>query len=89
MSGIAPIAKLAVNIITVAGVSKVIGDVIKNNVNVETTADAVKIWTGTFVIGAMVAEVASKHLNNQMDLVSNWYQGRKTETNEEPAIVSE
>jgi hypothetical protein len=80
MSDKFPVAKLAVHLIASVGVSKVINDIITNNTRVETAADAVKVWTGSIVIGSMVAEVASKHVNERMDAANVWYQNRKTET---------
>ena len=77
-----PIAKLATHVVASVGVSKVVGDVIKNNTVVQTTADAVRVWTGSIVIGSLVAEAASKHVNERMDAVVNWYRNRNTEENE-------
>lgn len=77
MSGVFPIAKLAVHIAASVGVSKVVGDVIRNNVNVVTTADAVKVVAGRLVIGAIVAEAASKTVDARLNDVATWYANRK------------
>jgi hypothetical protein len=79
MSNGFPIAKLAVQVIASVGVSKVVNDVISNNTNVETTADAVKVATGSIVLGSMIAEQAAKHVNERMDALTAWYLGRKAE----------
>lgn len=71
------IAKALVNIASGMGVSKVVHDVIENNTNVETTADAVKVWTGSVVIGGMVAEHASEHVNRRFDRTVAWFEARK------------
>lgn len=79
MTGTMSIPRIAVHLIASVGVSKVINDVIVNNTNVETTADALKVWTGSIVIGSIVAEHASKHVNNRMNDVAAWYANRKAE----------
>jgi hypothetical protein len=77
MSNIAPIAKLVTHVVASVGVSKVVNDIIRNNTEVVNTADAVKVAAGSIVIGSMVAEAASKHVNNRMTAVAAWYTGRK------------
>lgn len=89
MLGVIPIAKLAVHVAASVGVSKVVGDIIRNNVTVVTTADAVKVITGRFVIGAIVAESASKLVNARFNEAAEWYAGRKNEeTTDEPVEVT-
>jgi hypothetical protein len=76
-----PILKLATHIVASVGVSKVVNDMISNNVNSpQTTADAVKLWTGSIVIGSMVAEQASKHVSTRFDELAAWYASRKADT---------
>jgi len=82
MSGAFPIARLAVHVIASIGVSKVINDIITNNTNVVTTADAVKVMTGSIVLGSMIAEQASNHVNNRVDAVIAWNESRKAATAE-------
>lgn len=67
------IAKLVINLAAGAGVSKVVNDIISNNTTVETTADAVKVWTGSIVIGSMAADAGSKHVNAKVDQVAAWW----------------
>jgi hypothetical protein len=78
MSDKLPVARLAIHILASVGVSKVINDVIVNNTNIQTTADAVKVWTGSIVIGSMIAEQASKHVNERVNAVVAWNESRKT-----------
>ena len=73
------LAKFGINLISTIGVSKVVRDIISNNTDVETTADAVKVWAGSFVIGGMVAEQASDHVNRRVDGVVTWYENRKSQ----------
>jgi hypothetical protein len=81
MSDKLAIAKLAINVTAGLGVSKVVHDIIANNTTVETTADAVKVWTGSLVIGSMVAEQASSHVNRKFDATVNWWEARKEAKN--------
>jgi hypothetical protein len=74
------ITKLAANLICAAGVSKVVNDIIVNNTNITTPGDAVKVWTGSIVLGSMVAEHASKHVNGRIDSAAAWFAARKNET---------
>lgn len=79
MSSAIPIAKLAVHVVSSIGVSKVVNDIIKNNVTVVTSTDAVKVAAGSIVIGSMVAEKASNHVNERMDAIAAWIAKRKTQ----------
>lgn len=85
MSAVIPVAKLAVHVLSSVGVSKIVNDVIKNNVTIETTADAVKVACGSIVIGSIVADTASRHVTARMDDLATWYEGRKTK--ETPATA--
>jgi hypothetical protein len=79
MSNALVITKAAVNLVCAAGVSKVINDVIVNNTTVATPADAVKVWTGSIVLGSLVAEHSSKHVNARIDAAAAWFASRKAE----------
>jgi hypothetical protein len=86
------VAKLAVNIVSSLGVSKILGDVIKNNTNVVTTVDKVLVNAGTLVLGTMVVEKASDHVNTTMDNVINKIKSRKDgkeSKDEEKPVVDE
>lgn len=74
-----PLIKLAAHLVASVGVSKVVNDIISNNTRIETTADAVKVWTGSVVIGSMIAENASNHVSNRIDSVVAWHESRKAE----------
>lgn len=77
MSAPLPIARLALNLGVNVGVSKVIYDVIRNNVTIVSPVDVVKVWTGTLIIGSIVADHATKHVNNYVDQAIAWHEGRK------------
>ena len=71
--------KLATNVVASASVWKVVNDVIRSHVTIENTADVVKVWTGSLIIGSMVADQASKHVNTQFDKGLAWLENRKDE----------
>jgi hypothetical protein len=77
MSDKLPFVRLGVHLISSIGVSKIVNDIIRNNTDIVTTADAVKVWTGSIVIGSIIAENASKHVNNKIDAVIAWHEDRK------------
>ena len=77
MSAIPQVAKIVTQVIASVGVSKVVHDIIKNNTTTETTADAVKVAAGSLVLGSLIAEHASNHLNDRIAAVTNWYAARK------------
>jgi len=76
MLGYLPAAKLATQLVAGLGVTKIIADIVKNNVNVVTTADAVKVWTGSFVIASMLVEQSSKHIDTATNDVITWFKKR-------------
>lgn len=70
--------KLAGQFISTIGVSKVVHDVIRNNVTVLTPADGIKVAVGSLVIGSMVADHTIAHVNGYMDRAIAWHASRKT-----------
>jgi hypothetical protein len=74
---ILPVAKVAAQVIASLGVSKIVNDVIRNNTNSETTADAVKVAAGSIVLGSLIAEHASNHVNTRIAALATWYNERK------------
>lgn len=81
MSNGVTLAKVGVHILASLGVSKVVKDIIVNNTNVVTTADGVKVIAGSLVLGSMIAEHASNHVNRQFDKAYEWYQRREADSN--------
>ena len=71
--------KLAVNVVASASVWKVVNDVIRNNVTIQTNADVVKVWTGSLILGSMVADQANQHVNGQLERGLTWLENRKDE----------
>lgn len=71
------IIKLVINVATGIGVSKVTNDIITNNVDVDNTEDQIKVVVGSIVIGSMVAEAASSHVNTKIDSIAKLWENRK------------
>jgi hypothetical protein len=74
-------ARLAVHAVASLGVTKVIHDIIRVNTVVTSTFDAVRVATGTLVIGSLISEVASKHVNDRINDVVAWNNQRKADNN--------
>ena len=77
MSDKLTIAKLIANTAVGIGASKIANDIIRNNTDIETTADAAKVWVGSVVIGSMVAEHAKEHASTKIDNAVAWWESRK------------
>ena len=69
--------KLAVNIVSALGVSKVIGDIVKNNTTVLTGSQKFLVNAGGLVIGSMVVEQACNHVNRTIDDLLEWHKGEE------------
>jgi hypothetical protein len=68
MSNVA-LLKGAVHIVGALGVQKVVGDIIKNNTVVVSTADKVLVSAGSLVLGSMIGEQATKHIAHVFTLM--------------------
>jgi len=74
-----PLTKLAVTVVTNVSVWKILNDVVRNNVSVVTPFDAARVWTGTMILGGMIADQATKYAHEQVDRAIEWNEKRKTE----------
>lgn len=88
MSAQLPIARFAVQLVANVGVTKVVHDVIRNNVNIVVPADAVKVWVGSLVIGSIIVDQATAHVNGYMDRAVAWNEERKNATTELQVVES-
>lgn len=73
--------KLAVNIVSALGVSKVIGDIVKNNTTVLTGSQKLLVNAGGLVLGSMVVEQACNHVNRTIDDLVEWHKQEKEDSN--------
>lgn len=71
--------KFAVHVIASLGVSKVVNDIIVNNTTVVTTIDQVRVAAGSLVIGSMLADTMSKHVDMRVNEIVAWNEKRKAE----------
>ena len=78
-----PQAKLATQIVAGLGVTKIVNDIIKNNVVVVTTFQKVTVSAGSFVLGSMLMDQSTKHIEEQVDKLSEWIENRKSEIEED------
>lgn len=72
-----PHVKLGAQIVAGLGVGKIVGDIIQNNVVITTTLQKVTVKTGAFVLGSMLIDQSSKHVEETIDNVVNWVESRK------------
>lgn len=75
--------RLGINVWGVLSVSKVVNDVIRNNTTVVTTADALKVWTGSMIIGGVIVDHSMTHFNDQIDNVIAWFNSAKNKNNDD------
>jgi riboflavin biosynthesis pyrimidine reductase len=76
------LTKLAINIVSGLGVSKILGDIIKNNTVVVTTSQKVMVNAGGIVLGSMLAEAAVDHVNATVDRIVDWHKTQDEEKKE-------
>lgn len=66
------LARMIAGLAAGAGTSHVVKSVILNNVTINTTRDAVKVWIGRVVIQGMVADLGVRYVNSQFDTAERW-----------------
>lgn len=71
--------KLAADVVTGVGVSKIVHDIISNNVTIISNGDRIKVAVGSMVIGSMIAEAASSHVHAKIDKAAEFWQNRKAD----------
>jgi hypothetical protein len=60
-----PLVKAATQIAAGMGVSKIVTDIVRNNVAIATPAQAVTVKVGSFILGSMLWEQSSEHIERQ------------------------
>jgi hypothetical protein len=66
-------AKIAVNFVVGAGVSKIVAGIIHNNTNPERVTDKVAIAGAAVVIGSMAADATSSYTDTKIDEIVEWW----------------
>jgi hypothetical protein len=79
MSNVA-LLKGAVHIVGALGVQKVVGDIIKNNTVVVSTADRILVSTGSLVLGSMIGEQATRHISHVFTLMKESFNDNDGDT---------
>lgn len=66
------LAKIGAQLVAGAGVAKILSGVVKNNVVIATPVQKALVNVGTFVLGSMLFEQSSNHIERTVDnLTSN------------------
>ena len=78
-----PVAKLATQVVAGMGVSKILSDIVRNNVVIATKTQAVTVKVGTFVLGSMLWDQSSNHIEKAANDVAALVKKIK-DNNEEP-----
>jgi hypothetical protein len=63
-----------IHVVSMFGVQKVVGDIIKNNAIVMTTTDKVLTTAGSLVLGSMIGQQASKHFTEVTDNLISFFE---------------
>lgn len=69
MGSLLPVVKLGVSVIAGVPVSKIVNDIIRNNVTIITKVDKIKVVSGSVVIGAMISQSLSRTTDALVDAV--------------------
>jgi hypothetical protein len=76
------LAKFAAQTIAGMGASKIVTDIVKNNVTVVTTAQKVTVGAGTFVLGSMIFEQSVNHIERLVAEAVDAFKNVKESTEE-------
>lgn len=75
------IVKGAIHIAGMLGVQKVVNDVIRNNAIVMSTTDRVLTMAGSLVVGSMIGQQASRHLNEVLTPIMDKFENDHGDSN--------
>lgn len=84
MASIAPIAKLSAQFVASIGVGKIVSGIVKNNVVVTTTVEKVVVGAGSLVLGSMLVEQTTQHIERVSNDLTSWFEKR----NEKPEEIT-
>lgn len=76
------LAKFTAQTIAGMGASKIVTDIVKNNVTIATTAQKVTVTAGTFVLGSMIFEQSVNHIERLITEVTDSIKSTKESTEE-------
>ena len=72
-----PQAKLAAQLVAGLGVSKIVNDIVRNNVPIVNTVQLITVKTGGFVLGSMLWEQSSNHIERIANDLVAWSEKKK------------
>lgn len=81
------IAKLVINYAVGTSTTYVVGSIITNNIDPETTQEKIEMTIGAVAIGSLVAAHTKAHVNNGVDKVVDAWQNRKDVKNATETVV--
>lgn len=62
-----PVAKMVAGVVSGLGVSKIVNDIVRNNVVIATPLQGITVKVGGFVLGSMLWEQSTKHIDRATD----------------------
>lgn len=71
--------KVGAHVVSALGVTKVLGDIVRNNTNIVTTYDKVLVNAGSLVLGSMIVQKASDHVTAVLAGVQAKIENQQTE----------
>lgn len=66
-------AKDAASLVVGASTARVVGQIIRNNTDVETVTDQVATMAAAFALGGMAADAAKEYTDAQIEKAADWY----------------
>jgi F0F1-type ATP synthase gamma subunit len=75
------ILKKAVTTVVGIGTAKIVREIIKNNVNTETTFQRVSVTAASAAIGGAVSDLTKQYTDHQIDEIVAFYQKIRNRTN--------
>lgn len=75
-----PLVKAGTQIAAGMGVSKIVTDIVRNNVTSVTRFQAITVNVGSFVLGSMLWEQSSNHIERQLNNLVSQIQKAKSDT---------
>lgn len=82
------VAKKATSMIACAGTSKIVKEIIANNVTIETKTDKVIVWVASICIAGMAKDKTRVYTDGKIDRAVEWFKKHTEEIQEETPEVT-
>jgi hypothetical protein len=82
-----PLARMAAQVVAGLGVSKIVTDIVKNNVVIATPLQRVTVGAGSFVLGSIALEQSAQHIERITAPLFDWAQNHKVEVIEKTPVT--